>query len=279
MLAFNWSREWKRLPTWLATLVVSLLTFGCLGPSLFQPAALSWGGPSSGGQSFAAEFPNRGPGFVRSRPGEETAFGMSRLILSIQNAGTSVHTAFGGTLRVGDIAYRTGGRHPRHHSHQSGRDIDVSFYVVDASGRPTTPGALGFSHVGEQRDEGAVYHFDVMRNWFFVRALLSDPAIDLQWIFCSHGVKAQLLDYALSIETETSLLVRAAHILHQPSTGNPHDDHFHIRVFCSPTELDSGCIDSEPIWPWVRRALASERPSGERSDEEVIELLMQDPFF
>ena len=37
------------------------------------------------------------------------------------------------------------------------------------------------------------------------------------------------------------VLVRAAYVLHQPSSGNPHRDHFHVRIRCTAQERAAGC--------------------------------------
>ena len=34
----------------------------------------------------------------------------------------------------------------------------------------------------------------------------------------------------------------------QPSDSSPHDDHFHVRLYCAPDDLPYGCADRPPIW-------------------------------
>jgi penicillin-insensitive murein endopeptidase len=242
----------------LALMPAVLSGTGCYG-TVPRPASgtLSIGTASSGFLVRGVAFPERGPGFVRARPGEGTRFGTPRLVDAILRALASVDEAFPGTVatRVGDLSSEHGGRHDRHRSHRTGRDVDVLFFVTDASGRSVqTEGWLAFSRFGHAFAEtsGRTYFFDDARNWHFVRALLLDPAAEVQWIFVSRGLKVRLLQYALTHESEPDALLRAAYVLQQPENAAPHDEHFHVRVFCTPEERASGCRDTGPRWPWLR---------------------------
>jgi penicillin-insensitive murein endopeptidase len=231
---------------------------GCYG-TIPIPArgSLSIGGTSSGILVRPAAIAERGPGFVRARPGEETRFGTPRLVGALERAVGSVGDAFPGSLpmRIGDLSFETGGRHTRHRSHRAGRDADVIFFVTDANGRAVPSGGwLAFSRFGHAFAEsgGQAYFFDDARNWHFVRTLVLDPDAEVQWIFVSRGLKTRLLEYALAHEPSPDALVRASYVLQQPENAAPHDDHFHVRVFCTPEERASGCRDTAPRWPWLR---------------------------
>ncbi len=219
--------------------------------------ATSFGTTSSGCLVNGVPFPDRGPGFLSARPGESTRFGTPALVTALQRALGDVHQTFPGTspTRVGDLSAPRGGRHRRHRSHRTGRDVDVIFYLTDAAGRSVSPrGWLAFSRFGhafEERTEHT-YFFDDARNWRFVRALLLDPEANVQWIFVSRGLKTRLLEYALAHESNADVLVRAAYVLQQPERAAPHDDHFHVRVYCTPEDRASGCRDVGPRWPWLR---------------------------
>jgi penicillin-insensitive murein endopeptidase len=119
--------------------------------------------------------------------------------------------------------------------------------------------------------------FDDRLNWAFVRELLHDEQAPVQWIFCSDGVKARLLAYGADHETEPSLLVRAAYVLHQPSSGAIHDDHFHVRIACSAEERARGCSDYGPIWPWLRDSIEKpEWTAGANDDDTLLTALLGD---
>lgn len=251
----------RRAPALRSVLGLVLLgghvaVLGCYGtvPRPERPASI--GAPASGILSRGMAVPERGAGFTRARPGEETRFGTPRLVGAITRALASVDAQFPGTTptRVGDISFETGGRHARHRSHRTGRDIDLIFFVTDAQGRSVSPGGwLAFSRFGLSVPErGGTYFFDDARNWAFVRALLLDPEAEVQWIFVSRGLKTRLLEHALAHDPDSDALVRAAYVLQQPERAAPHDDHFHVRVYCTADDRAAGCSDLGPRWPWLR---------------------------
>jgi penicillin-insensitive murein endopeptidase len=93
----------------------------------------------------------------------------------------------------------------------------------------------------------------------------------VQWIFVSAGVKARLLRYAMAEERDPRAIMRAAYALHQPTNASPHDDHFHVRVYCTPRELAGGCVNTGPMWPWLRYAI--EKPpaiAGDALDDDAL---------
>lgn len=199
--------------------------------------------------------PDRAPGLVRVRPGSAMRYGTAHLVGLIEDAATVVADAYpgGAPLRVGDLALPLGGRDRRHRSHRSGRDADILFYVADEHGKSLADaGWLKFNRFGIalDRQTAAVRVFDEACNWLFVRTLLADSERRIQWVFCSNGIKARLLRYATTHETDPQLIARAAYVLQQPTNAKPHDDHFHIRVMCDPQARFYGCIDTAPFWPW-----------------------------
>lgn len=208
-----------------------------------------------------------------ARPDDPAHVGTSELVALLGRAADAVATAHPGgmPLRVGDLAAPLGGRHPRHRSHRAGRDVDVSFFQTDAEGRSIPSRSAAFSRFGVARTDEGVTLFDDARNWTFVRALLADAAVPVQWIFCSRGVKTRLLRYALDHEPDHALVLRAAYVLAQPSDSAPHDDHFHVRVFCADEERALGCRDVGPRWPWLRHDV--EEMPALPSDDELLERL------
>ena len=257
-----------------------LLAIGCVGLTPRPAGPQPLGTTSAGVLVAGVSLPDRGPGYVRARPGESTRFGAPGLVRTLTSAAAEVAERFAGTapMRIGDLGGPEGGRHPRHHSHRSGRDADLLFYLMDGSGR-SVPGRgwLAFSRYGHAFDDGALYLFDDARNWHFVRTLLADPEARVQWIFCSRGVKARLLRYAMAHEPDPELYARAAYVLHQPERAAPHDDHFHVRVFCSPDERASGCQDTGPRWPWLRPDVEeTSAQGGEGLDDASLVALLLD---
>jgi len=94
--------------------------------------------------------------------------------------------------------------------------------------------------------------FDDARNWAIVRALLSDPMVEVQWIFLHESLVRRLLTYAEEQGEEPELVAHAAEVLAPPSRGLPHDDHMHVRVLCDPADIPYGCVDIGPE-RWVKK--------------------------
>lgn len=232
---------------------ISCLT-GCFGLVPLPEDPTSVGTTSEGFLVEGVSLPDRGQGYVRGRPGEPTRFGTPELIAALERAARAVETEHGpgADLRIGDVGSPHGGAHLRHRSHRAGRDVDILFYQEDAAGLPIGGRWRHFSRFGFAPDGTDTVFFDDARNWALVRALLNDPSIEVQWIFCSRGIKWRLLRYASLHETDETLLVRAAYVLQQPANALPHDDHFHLRIYCSAEDRASGCIDAGPRWPWLR---------------------------
>ncbi len=251
------------LPRIARALALLALAAGCVAPRPAVGETASVGHAASGHLVRGVALPDSGPGFVRARPGEATRFGTPELVGALTRAAARVAEAFPGgpPLRVGDLSSPLGGHHPRHNSHRTGRDADLVFYATDAAGRATRGrGWLAFDRFGLSRETDApgggapsndLFFFDEARNWELVRSLLLDPVADFQWIFCSNGVKSRLLRYAAIHEPDPEAIFRATWVLHQPSSGNPHADHFHVRVFCGPRQRALGCEDTGPRWAWL----------------------------
>jgi len=270
----------------LAIALLGCVLAGCVGHGERGSYGLPNSGLLRGGEALRV----RGTGFMLARPTDPTRFGNATLLGALERAFASVERRFPGTppMRVGDLSYRSGGKHVRHGSHRSGRDADVIFHAVDAAGVPVQgSGFLAYDRFGVARapsSPDAPAHtaqpvvLDVARNWHFVRTLLLDEASLTQWIFCSSGVKAQLLAYAAEHEPEAEAIMRAATVLHQPSEGRPHDDHFHIRVLCTAAERAAGCTEYGPVWPWLRDRVESVGPGDPEplDDRTLVRLLLED---
>jgi penicillin-insensitive murein DD-endopeptidase len=264
-----------------------LLATGCV--PLDTERSVSYGLPHSGYLTRGMSVPDRGEGFERARPGEDTRFGLPALVTALLDAAASVHAHFPDTapLRIGDVGAPLGGEHTRHHSHRSGRDADIIFYLNTVNGTSVHGrGWLSFDRFGVAREtrapagnavSGGIYFFDAARNWHFVRTLLLDQRARVQWIFCSKGVRHRLLRYGLRHEPDPEVLVRAARVLHQPTNGNPHSDHFHVRILCGAEQRALGCQDHGPRWPWLRdddEKPATASPSA--ADPDLLAWLRED---
>jgi len=270
---------------WCCALLLFCAVSACgLTPRASEPTSI--GSATRGALQRGAALGERGPGFIRARPGEDTRWSTPLLVELLERVAATVareHPA-GAPLVIGDLSARDGGRHARHGSHRSGRDADLLFYLLEPSGRSQRgSGFYAFDERGAATvlDRTLPVHglalFDLARNWALVRALLLDDVAPVQWIFCAEGIKARLLAYARAVERDPRALVRAAYVLHQPTSGNPHRDHFHVRIACTARERALGCLDTGPVWPWFR--LEHEKPAfdtGSADDTTLVRALLED---
>jgi murein endopeptidase len=170
-------------------------------------------------------------------------WGTPRLVSALRRAAEAVRQALPDSppLGVGDLSKARGGPIPPYsRSHQSGRDADLAFYQLDEQGQPVPAedllsfDARGLADKGRRR-------FDAQRNWLLVRALLEDREVEVQWMFISRPLRQLLLEEARRRKEPAHLIKRAEQVLHQPTDSRPHDDHFHVRIRCTPEERASGC--------------------------------------
>jgi penicillin-insensitive murein DD-endopeptidase len=168
----------------------------------------------------------------------------------------------GGKLSVGEMSARRGGSLPGHRSHENGRDADLSFYMTDARGRPYDPFAFAtFGADGVGRGPNRMLRFDDDRNWELVARLVADGDARVQHIFVSNAIKQRLLRTGRRRNAPRVVLDRAAQAMVQPTSGHPHDNHFHVRIYCAPIDR-ARCRDRAPFYAWYPGV----RPSQDRSE-------------
>ena len=156
----------------------------------------------------------------------------------------------GARLSIGELSRPGGGRVDGHRSHESGRDVDVGFYVTNTEGKPMYTHA--FADI-DARGRGVApnqyLRFDDARNWELVGKLLTDGDARVQHVFVANHLKQRLLDEARRRSAPAALIERAKAALAQPAQGHPHANHFHVRVYCAPADRGI-CHDGPPYWPW-----------------------------
>jgi penicillin-insensitive murein endopeptidase len=148
-------------------------------------------------------------------------------------------------LKVGNASLKNGGRIQQSKSHQAGRDVDLFFFYLDGKDRPLAlaPSMLRCDDDGSC--EGG-HRFDPVRNWTVVKGLLQSKDPVVQWIFVAPGLRELLLQEAETRNEDKSLLLLAREVLHRPTDSRSHDDHFHVRIYCSAEDLAGGCLDFGP---------------------------------
>lgn len=177
--------------------------------------------------------------------------GTDEIVILLQRAAGEVARLYPGSrLTVGDISRRGGGRMRPHLSHQSGRDVDIGFYVRHRNGALVyLDQFIDFRPDGSTRVSSDLV-FDDARNWALIEALVSQNEAPVQWIFIAEWLRARLLAYAVAIGVDQELIRRASIVMEQPSHGGRHEDHFHMRVFCA-SEDRARCWDDAPFRDWV----------------------------
>lgn len=247
-------RRWSLLPLAGAALA------GCIGQGLVDDGtSISFGPPNDGALLNAASLPPSGVGYRMPPTWAKRGLnhGTSELVSLVEHLGKALQVyALGRPLAVADLSREQGGPSAWHRSHQTGRDVDLMFYVRDASGKPILPDVM--RHYGADGASiadtpgGPVWTFDDHANWLAVRELIVNPVADVQFIFISDDLKQRLLDHAIEHAEPLELIAAAAELLHQPGGALPHDDHMHVRVYCAPTDVRHGCEEIGPL-RWTKK--------------------------
>ncbi|MFI5308043.1 MAG: penicillin-insensitive murein endopeptidase [Polyangiales bacterium] len=225
--------------------------------------SVSVGSPSHGTLLGGVRLPDSGRGFVHNQERPDLArYGTVELVQLIVRAAAVVERELPGSgLTVNDLGLQQGGPIKQHGSHQAGRDADILFYMLDKKGKPTPavgvpiePDGTGVDYQDLAVDEDDLpERIDLRRTWRFVQALLEQGGDEVQRIFLVEHLRAMLLTQAERAHAPAKLRDRFADLTCQPET--PHDDHMHVRLFCSPEDIGQGCWDKPPIYPWHKQAL------------------------
>ncbi|MDJ0761704.1 MAG: penicillin-insensitive murein endopeptidase [Myxococcota bacterium] len=255
----------------------TLWACGCLPwLNVQRDASGSLGRPTKGTLSQGRCLPQAGNAFrfYHKYHKNTRRCGLPVLTRMIERASVRVAGTFeGSVLLVGDMSAARGGFISGHRSHRSGRDVDFAFYTKTMAGQEAVGAPLlQFDRFGIGIRNGRAFRFDTQRNWHLVEALLTDPEARVQWIFVSDGLKAMLLSWALQHDRDISLIERAASVLHEPRDALPHDDHFHVRIYCPDNPSHGYCVDTPPVWPWVSRRTGT----GERFPRALLAELALD---
>ncbi len=276
-----------------AALLCSLagLCSSCAGENLWTDlTSISSGKTNRGRTRRPAKMPLEGEGYVVPERWRERGFqyGVDELVAAVERAARLVNEeAPGSTLGVADLSAMHGGRSRWHASHQSGRDVDLIFYTTNEDGEPQAPlgdDMLHFDGEGEpylpRREEyndekWEERRFDTARNWLLIESLLSDPNIRLQWVFVSKQLKELLLTHARARGRPQWMIDYAAVVMNQPGDAPPHDDHFHVRMYCPRSDRFYGCRERGVVWRHEKKSFKYAGP--ERYDPVLWHLVAAGP--
>ncbi|WP_437275545.1 penicillin-insensitive murein endopeptidase [Sorangium sp. So ce375] len=202
---------------------------------------------------------------VPAYAGADVRWGLPALVGMIERAARGVAKRFpGAVLDVGDLSRQRGGEVHRHNSHESGRDVDLGFYALDARGKQVhAPLFLRFdARLTSTNVPGA--RFDLPRNWLLVQHLLTDPRARVSHIFISDPLRSALIAHAKRIGVSRALIVRAQLAMMQPTGAEAHDDHMHVRISC-PAAMRGSCIELAKNAPSHARARVARARKTDRA--------------
>ncbi len=245
----------------VAALVGSLVC-GCVELGLIEDGtSISMGKPSGGYLVAGRRLPNQGEGFTTKEIWRTRGvrYGTDELIDLLTAVGRQLARTPGERLVVADLSTRNGGEARRwHRSHQSGRDVDLVYFMRDAQGKPMEADVMRvFDENGLARD-GTGITIDIPRTWELVRSLLTSREAIVQRLFMFEPFAVKLLEHAVAKGEPDVLIARARLVMKQPSDSARHDDHIHVRVYCSDRDRGYGCVDIGPMEPLMERLAAHE---------------------
>jgi LysM repeat protein/murein endopeptidase len=157
------------------------------------------------------------------------AWGTQETVDALAHAVDTVAARFPDTPKafIGNISAKRGGYLPPHVSHQSGRDVDVSYYLTEGHRWYATATAA---------------NLDRARTWLFVRTLLADSDVDL--VLMDVSVQRLLKAYARTIGEDPAWLDQIFQVGGKSARpvifhAKGHATHLHVR-FYSPAAQELG---------------------------------------
>jgi penicillin-insensitive murein DD-endopeptidase len=256
----------------LRTALLGLVSFtlsGCLGALVVDGSSISLGSHAKGSLIHSAAMPFEGAGYLvhpdwRARGHR---YGTDEMVRWLTDAFAQANKGDpGSVVYLGDLSAQRGGDAAKHRSHASGRDVDIFLLASDGNGGALQglPAMLHFGSDGRalrwspERNGRAIKEpvpdarLDARRTWAIVRAMLSSPWAEVQWIFVQESLAALLIAEGEREGTRPEILAKARALLHQPTDSRPHDDHMHVRLFCTPSDRALGCVDKGPK-RWLKK--------------------------
>jgi len=172
----------------------------------------------------------RGAGYYIRRP--ERTYGANHAVYAVKRALAVVHRRYpkAHVIAVGDLSVKKGGRISGHHSHQSGRDVDIGF--VFKKKPKSYPKEFVVATDG---------NLDKAATWTLVSTFagMADTDNGVERIFLGYDTQRLLYKWAKKHGVSSKTLGRVFQypngresptgiVRHEPA----HDDHLHVRFKC-----------------------------------------------
>lgn len=147
----------------------------------------------------------------------------------------------GTRVRVHDMSTEHGGRLGGHKSHQSGRDVDITYYQRGCNG------ACALQTVAPQ-------NLDAKREWQLLRHWLR--AGQVEWMFVDYSLQGPLYNAAIAMGESQKNLDRWFQYPH--GAGHPggtirhvpnHADHVHVRFRCTQEDVECKATRTRIVRP------------------------------
>jgi len=249
----------------LAGLVCTLAALaGCAELGVISDGtSVSMGKPQRGWLVGGAKIPDRGEGFFTRETWKARGnrYGTDEMVDLLTAVSRRMATKVKQRLVIADLSRKRGGEAREWHaSHQSGRDVDLLYYVRDKAGKQVEPDAMRVFDAAGNAKDGSGYTVDVPRMWLFVKEVLLAREAPVQWIFIFQPLADRIVAYAIDQKEPEALVAKAKRALKQPGNGAPHHDHMHVRIYCSKADLAYGCQNIGPMELMVERDAEQDNP-------------------
>lgn len=198
-------------------------------PSASRPRDQVIGGTSSGRLERASDLRQKNsPGFRLIHSQRARHYGSHELVEVIAYLAKYASSQPRiGTLRVGDLSVKNGGKIPnsRHRSHQNGLDVDLGYPVNTAL---AASGFLKLVDSGGRINPG----LRVPETWALIKAAWNTNSLDR--VFVDAKIKRALCEHAKSKgELASNGTGSAAELLRRLRPTPGHATHWHLRLKCS----------------------------------------------
>jgi murein endopeptidase len=199
--------------------------------------SVSVGSPTQGRLLDPERLPPHAGYLVRER---ERAWGTLETVQSIVQAFDAMRRRDPAAPRVKihDLSLKHGGAMTDHHSHQSGRDVDIAYYQRECTGS-----VCEFRKIGPTE-------IDAERTWGLLRHWLEKDSTEA--IFIDYALQAPLYRAARAAGASASELRKwfqypsgPTHPLGVVRHFPRHADHMHVRFVCPETDPD--CVTFRPL--------------------------------
>src|SRR5690606_3218491 len=186
-----------------------------------RPGGLSLGAPNRGRLQSGVQLPSSDTYTVRD---PDIAWGSSHAIEVLVNtiARFRQESGYSGSLIVGAISKRGGGRFRPHRSHQSGRDVDIRL--------PKIPGA--------PKGSESPLHIDWVATWYLIKAFADSK--EVEYIFLDYPRQRKLYAAARSAGATKAELEKLIQFPAAQNSNNGlvrhakgHTQHIHVRIKCA----------------------------------------------